>query len=120
MSPEQTFMTELVSGRLPALTALILIFLYALKKGGEKIDKMTIAVEAVPLALAAHRAEVSAAHVEIKAHTTAQADRVIGVITDKRLSDMGDAVADVTRAVSDPEIAAAPARRGTGPHRAIR
>lgn len=119
MTPEQTFLTELASGRLPALTILILVMLYVLHKGGAKLDKLTTSVEALPLALVAHRVETTTALGEVKVHTTAEANRVIKVIEDRRLSEVGDALDGVTRAVSAPEPAET-RRLPTGRHAAVR
>lgn len=118
MTPEQTFVTEFFSGRIPSTIALIGILVYLLFKGGVKLDVLTAAVQAVPVALAAHKVELSAAHVELKTHTTTEANRVIKVIEDRRISEFGDSLDGVKAAVSSPDLTQH--RMPTGRHAAIR
>lgn len=120
MTPEQTFINAVASGQLPFGAALLLLIGLVLYRGSGQLRELTIAVQAVPAALVEHRAEVKTAHAEVKTHVTNEAERVIAVIEDRRMSEVGDAVAEVKRAVSDPDLPAVPARSRTGSHRATR
>lgn len=114
MTPEQTFMTELVSGRLPALTLLLGLFALLLWKGGARLDRLTAAVEALPLALADTKTETKEKIEGLRDHVTSEADRVIAVIEDRRLSEMGDAIVEVKRAVSEPDLRGGRGRAQSG------
>lgn len=123
VSPEATFFTELASGRLPFAAALLAVLVYALRKSDSRLEKLTSAVEALPAALAAHREAVVAGGVELKSHITSQADRVIGVIEDRRLSEVGEALVEVKRSASNPGMDVEPpqTRRGaSGTRSAVR
>ena len=128
VSPEVTFITNVVNGQIPFGVALLLLMAYIVWRGGLKLDKLTTAVEAVPVALtahktetisalSAHKAETTTAIAGLHSHTTAQADRVIQVIQDRRLDQVGDAIEDLSRSSPEHEP---PRRLPTGSRSAIR
>jgi hypothetical protein len=129
-SPEVTFITNVVNGQIPFGVALLLLLAYVVWRGGLKLDKLTTAVEAVPTALtthktetitalSAHKAETTTALGMLATHTTAQADRVIRVIEDRRLAEFGDAIDDLSRSSAD-HLEPLPRRQPTGSRPATR
>lgn len=103
MTPEQTFLTELASGRLPALTILILMMLYTLHKGGIKIDGVTTELKAMAAALVTHKVDTDIRARTADAHVTAEASRVIAAIDDHRMSEIEGALQEVKRVASIPD-----------------
>ncbi len=112
MTPEATFFTELASGRLPALGALLVLLAFVLRNGGSRLDKLTAAVEALPAALTAHRDATMAGAGEIKAHVSMCTERVIGAIENHRLSEIEEVLGEVKRAASNPDLEPPATRRG--------
>ncbi len=120
MTPEQTFFSALASGQIPFGIGLLTLMALVIWKGGLRLDKLTSAVEALPGALAAHKVETATKIDSLAAHTTAEADRVIKVIEDRRISEFGEDLDNLKRAVSDPDLSASARRIPTGRHAAIR
>ncbi len=123
MTPEATFFQALASGQIPFGAGLLTLIALVLWKGGGRLEKLTAAVEALPAALTAHRDATITTSVDVKTHVTAESNRVIAVIEDRRLSEVGEALDEVKRAASNPGIEGEPpptARGLSGTRRAAR
>jgi tripartite-type tricarboxylate transporter receptor subunit TctC len=123
LSPEATFFQALASGQIPFGAGLLTLIALVLWKGSGRMEKLTVAVEALPAALTAHRDATVAGAVEIKAHVTAQTERVLEAFEDKRLAKIEAGLDDVKRAGSNPGADAEPpaTRRGaSGMRTAVR
>jgi hypothetical protein len=122
MTPEATFFQALASGQIPFGAGLLTLIALVLWKGGGRLEKLTAAVEALPAALTAHRDATISSGVDVKTHVTTQADRVIKVIEDRRLSEIDEALGEVKRAASQPDLDVPPrtARGASGTRSAVR
>lgn len=121
MSPEATFFQALASGQIPFGAGLLTLIALVLWKGGSRLEKLTAAVEALPTALTAHRDATVTTAVDIKSHVTAQTERVLGAMEDKRLAKIEANLDDVKRAGSNPGVDAEPpaTRRGASGTRSV-
>ncbi len=122
MTPEATFFQALASGQIPFGAGLLTLIALVLWKGGGRLEKLTAAVEALPAALTAHRDATISSSADVKSHVTSQADRIVKVIEDRRLSEIDEALGEVKRAASNPGLDASPetARGLSGTRRATR
>lgn len=120
MTPEATFFQALASGQIPFGAGLLTLIALVLWKGGGRLEKLTAAVEALPAAMSAHRDATTSTAVDIKSHVTAQTERVLGAMEDKRLAAIESNLDEVRRAGSNPGVDMEPpaTRRGASGMRA--
>ena len=116
---ESELLKGVLSGNLPLGAILLAMLLWIIFRGQRHLEAQETTMKAIPAAILDHKAETKAqllaVGVDLRAHVTSEAERVIKVVTDHRMSVLVEKVDDLAPPPEPP-----PRRRATGSQASIR